>query len=359
MSTPHRAPQFQVSPHNPCGLEGIDFVEFVSPRPEVLDALFKAFGLSKTMTHAHRPIDLYQQGDISFLVNRDPESFSASFGALHGPSISSMGWRVKDGGAALAAAVRGGAKPRDAGDLSSGGAAVPTIYGIGDSLLYFIDRWRDSNKWEKLGFLKLEQPELVPSKGFVAIDHLTNNVEKGTLQTWSHFYKSVFGFEEVRYFDIRGAKTGLTSFALRSPCGYFCIPINEGTDKKSQINEYLEEYRGPGIQHLAFLSEDILSSLAQLEGTPIEMLDMDTEYYAEVFQRVPNVTESHAELQRRHVLVDGDADGYLLQIFTKNLIGPIFIELIQRKNHLSFGEGNFGALFRSIERDQQKRGYLD
>lgn len=354
-----RPPQFQTSAHNPCGLEGIDFVEFVSPRPDVLDALFKGFGLSKTMTHASKPIDLYQQADITFLVNRDPASFAASFGALHGPSISSMGWRVKNGAQALAAATRGGARVREGGDLTEAGRALPVIYGIGDSLIYFVERWADAGKWERLGFKKLDVPEVVPAKGFTAIDHLTNNVEKGTMKQWADFYKSVFGFEEVRYFDIRGAKTGLTSFALRSPCGYFCIPINEGTEKKSQINEYLDEYKGPGIQHIAFLTDDILGSLKKLEGTPIEMLDMDDEYYQDVFKRLPQVTEDKAEIQRRNVLIDGDDEGYLLQIFTRNIIGPIFIELIQRKNHLSFGDGNFGALFRSIEREQQKRGYLD
>jgi 4-hydroxyphenylpyruvate dioxygenase len=181
-------------------------------------------------------------------------------------------------------------------------------------------------------------------------------VHKGTMETWANFYKSVFGFEEVRYFDIRGAKTGLTSYALRSPCGFFCIPINEASEAKSQINEYLEEYKGPGIQHLAFLTDDILGSLKQLEGTPIDMLDMDDQYYRDVFAKFPDITEDKDEVKRRNVLIDGDEQGYLLQIFTKNLIGPIFIELIQRKNHSSFGEGNFGALFRSIERDQQKRG---
>jgi 4-hydroxyphenylpyruvate dioxygenase len=170
----------------------------------------------------------------------------------------------------------------------------------------------------------------------------------------------VFGFTQVRYFDIRGVRTGLTSFALRSPDGSFCIPINEGSDRAgdglSQIDEYLDEYGGPGIQHLAFLTDDLLGSLRRLEGSPIETLDIDDDYYATVFDRVPGVTEDRDELRRRNVLVDGDPDGYLLQIFTRNLIGPIFIEMIQRRNHRSFGEGNFGALFRSIERDQQRRG---
>jgi 4-hydroxyphenylpyruvate dioxygenase len=180
------------------------------------------------------------------------------------------------------------------------------------------------------------------------------------MQKWASFYKDVFGFTEVRYFDIRGVKTGLTSYALRSPCGKFCIPINEADEKKSQINEYIDEYRGPGIQHLAFLTDDVLASLRKLEGsTKISFLDIDDEYYRDVFERVPNVKEDKGDIRRRNVLVDGDDQGYLLQIFTKNLCGPIFIELIQRNNHSSFGEGNFGALFRSIERDQAKRGVFD
>lgn len=352
-------PQFPVSQSNPCGLDGLDFVEFVSPEPARLDALFKAFGFSKTMRHANKPIDLYQQGDITFLVNREPSSFAASFGKVHGPSICSMGWRAKDAAKARDVAVERGGKSRPEGDFLVDGRPQPAIFGIGDSLIYFVDTYRQTDTWTRRGFVKLEQPELVPDKGFLALDHLTNNVEKGTMQKWASFYKQVFGFEEVRYFDIRGAKTGLTSFALRSPCGRFCIPINEADEKKSQINEYLEEYKGPGIQHLAFITDDILASLRKLEGSPIEMLDMDDAYYAEVFGRVPHVTEDKVELRKRNVLVDGDDQGYLLQIFTRNLVGPIFIELIQRKNHSSFGEGNFGALFRSIERDQQKRGVFD
>jgi 4-hydroxyphenylpyruvate dioxygenase len=354
-----KAPQFAVSASNPVGLDGIEFVEFVSARPEALEALFKGFGLSKVARHLDHPVDLYEQADIHFLVNRAPRSFAAGFAQQHGPSISSMGWRVKDAQKALEVAVARGARARPEGDFKVDGKPVPAIYGIGDSLIYFIDGYTHADKYERLGFAKLEKPEMVPSKGFLAIDHLTNNVEKGTMQAWASFYKSVFGFEEVRYFDIRGAKTGLTSYALRSPCGHFCIPINEADEKKSQINEYLDEYKGPGIQHLAFLTDDILSSLQLLEGTPIEMLDMDDDYYKVVEAKFPQVTESLAEIKRRNVLVDGDEKGYLLQIFTKNLIGPIFIEIIQRKNHYSFGEGNFGALFRSIERDQARRGVFD
>ena len=204
----------------------------------------------------------------------------------------------------------------------------------------------------------LARPEKVEAMGFLSIDHLTNNVEKGSMQKWASFYKDVFDFEEVRYFDIRGAQTGLTSYALRSPCGKFCIPINEGSERKSQINEYLEEYKGPGIQHLAFLTDDILYSLDRLEGSDIQTLDIDDENYRDIFNKFPQVAEDHQRLRDHNILVDGDEKGYLLQIFTKNLVGPIFVEIIQRRNHYSFGEGNFGALFRSIERDQMKRGYL-
>ncbi len=351
--------KFPVSTNNPCGLDGIDFVEFVSPDPTRLEQLFKAFGFSKTMKHAQKPVDLFQQGDIAFLINREPRSFAATFGAIHGPSICSMGWRTRDANKASAAATERGGRIRPEGDYMLDGRPVPAIYGIGDSLIYFVDAYGDPKKWERMGFEKLANPEMVEGKNFTTIDHLTNNVEKGTMATWAGFYKRVFGFDEVRYFDIRGAKTGLTSYALRSPCGHFCIPINEADEKKSQINEYLEEYKGPGIQHLAFETSNILESLKKLEGSPIEMLDIDGEYYKDIFTKLPQVTEDRAEIQRRNVLVDGDEHGYLLQIFTKNLIGPIFIEIIQRKNHYSFGEGNFGALFRSIERDQAKRGVFD
>lgn len=345
---------------NPIGLNGIEFVEFASPRPDELHKLFLAFGFSRTMRHVTRQIDYYNQSDIHFLVNREPSTFAESFSRVHGPSICSMGWRVHDSQKALAAAKARGAKACLRGDLfDADGEPVPAIYGIGDSLIYFIEEKFTREGYHQLGFRPHPTPDRRTPKGFAFIDHLTNNVPQGTMLRWSEYYKSVFGFTEVRYFDIRGAKTGLTSYALRSPCGKFCIPLNEGTEAKSQINEYLDEYKGPGIQHLAFATEDILSSLRSLEGSGISTLDIDDEYYATIYDRVPNVTEDRSEIRRLNVLVDGDDDGYLLQIFTKNVVGPIFIEIIQRKNHLSFGEGNFGALFRAIERDQQRRGYLE
>ena len=343
---------------NYCGLTGIDFIEFSSPTPGALHELFLAFGFSRVMRHKTKKIDYYRQNDIHFFLNFEPNSFSENFQKTHGPSITSMGWRVKDRHEAQKVALEKGAKPGE-GDYQYKNETLPSIYGIGDSLLYFVDDYTNPRIYEEMGFESLDKPDIVQSKGFISVDHLTNNVKQGEMEKWANFYKDIFGFTEVRYFDIRGSKTGLLSYALQSPCKSFCIPINEGTDSKSQINEYLEEYKGAGVQHLAFITHDICQSLDKLKDTPIETLTMDDEYYEEVFDRVPNVTEDHNELQKRQILVDGDLKGYLLQIFTKNLIGPIFIEIIQRKNHFNFGEGNFGALFRSIERDQQERGYLD
>lgn len=343
---------------NPIGLDGIEFIEFSSDQPQKLEVLFLEFGFSKLYEHSAAGIDYFKQGDIHFLVNRHADSFGRKFAKMHGPCVSSMAWRVKDSKAAHQEAIKRGAKDAtEFGDYTyTDGMKVKAIYGIGESLLYFIEP--RSDLYSNLGFKTHKEPKIVKDKGFEVVDHLTNNVHKGTMEHWANFYKNVFGFEEVRYFDIRGVKTGLTSFALRSPCGKFCIPINEGTDKKSQINEFLEEYNGPGVQHIAFLTRNIIGSIDALKGSSIETLDIDDDYYQEVFKRVPNVKEDHKKLQQQQILIDGDEDGYLLQIFTKNLVGPIFIEVIQRNNNQTFGEGNFGALFRAIERDQEKRGYL-
>lgn len=337
---------------NPTGLKGIEFVEYCSKDPDMLYKLFKEFGFSRISNSEGNELVFYKQNDINFIINNKKQGHSFTFATEHGPSIGSMGLRVEDAKKAHDVAVANGARS------AQGEYDMPAIYGIGDSLLYFVDRHEDPDFYKSLGLTDESNQELVEHKGFYRIDHLTNNVHKGEMEKWSNFYKDTFGFTEVRYFDIKGAKTGLVSYALQSPCKTFCIPINEGTEKHSQINEYLEEYNGPGIQHIAFLSDDIVKSLKAMQSTSIDTLDIDDEYYAEVFDRVPNVTEDHQELKDLQILVDGDDEGYLLQIFTKNIIGPIFIEIIQRKGHDSFGEGNFGALFRSIERDQMKRGYL-
>lgn len=338
---------------NYCGLKGIAFLEFSSETDFALGEMFETFGFSRVRRHNSGNIELWKQNDIVFLWNTGG-GFAQNFRDAHGPSICGMGFFVEDASAAYKTALDRGARAFDPAD-GKAEFDLPAVYGIGDSLIYFID--------EKTGFFEREwaqhpEPKLVDDKGFQVIDHLTNNVHKGTLEQWSAFYKDIFGFEEVRHFDIRGEETGLFSYALRSPDGSFCIPINEGTEEKSQIEEYLREYDGPGIQHVAFHAKDLVSSMDAMSDTNIEFLDIDDEYYEEVFDRVPNVTEDHQRIQDHNILVDGDDEGYLLQIFTKNLVGPIFIELIQRKGHDSFGEGNFGALFRSIERDQRARGVL-
>lgn len=356
-------PESAVATANPIGLCGIAFTEFCGDGAVDLDRLFLAFGFSRLRRHPLLDVTYYRQNDIHFLINRTQQGFSARFAARHGPSICAMGWRVRNAAQALAAALARGARAAAANDKSY---PYPAIYGIGDSLIYFIEHDAGGRTGEEAGsdaiwqrdFVALEQPFVQADKGFLTVDHLTNNVPPGEQQHWANFYKAIFGFTEVRYFDIQGVKTGLTSYALRSPDGSFCIPINQPKDDKDQIAEYLREYRGPGVQHLAFLTRDILASLDQLDHNAIETLDIDSDYYRDVFDRVPKVKEDRARIAQHQVLVDGDEQGYLLQIFTKNLIGPIFIELIQRENNLSFGEGNFGALFRSLEKDQERRGVI-
>lgn len=343
---------------NPLGLLGIDFIQFSSGDPKALADLFFAFGFSKIGKHSTKAIEYYRQEDIHFFLNQEPSGASHEFSKKHGPSISAMGWRFRYPEEAFKLAVQRGARPATGEFTIHGKKAVPAIFGIGDMIIYFLDVNQHSTYYRDFDFRIHPQSKIIQSKGFQAIDHLTNNVPQGQMQEWANYYKSIFNFTEVRYFDIRGTKTGLTSYALKSPCGSFCIPINEGTESKSQINEYLEEYKGPGIQHLAFLTEDILSSLDQLQNSKIQTLDIDDQYYADIFKKFPHVKENNERIRSHNVLIDGDENGYLLQIFTKNLIGPIFIEIIQRRNHFSFGEGNFGALFRSIEREQMKRGYL-
>jgi 4-hydroxyphenylpyruvate dioxygenase len=235
---------------NPVGILGFEFVEFSSDSPQKLADIFKDLGFSKLKRHESLAVDYYKQGDIHFLVNVQPGGFAKDFSALHGPCVSATGWRVADADKAFAAAIQRGAKPAPKSDYSRHGKKVPALVGVGDSVIYLIDDTKNQGRYNELGFVDLPTPETVPSKGFALMDHLTNNVYQGELKPLSDFYKNVFGFEEVRYFDIRGQKTGLVSFALRSPCGSFCIPINEGTESKSQINEYLREYKGAGIQHI-------------------------------------------------------------------------------------------------------------
>ncbi len=344
---------------NPVGIKGFDFIEFSSPEPEKMHKLFTILGFSRLKTHKSKSIDYYKQNDIHFFLNTEPDSFAKTFTGSHGPCACSTGWRVENASEAQRIAIERGAKLANCGDyVSIDGKAIPAIYGVGGSLIYFVDQRMGETQLENLGFEDLDQPDIVESKGFHLIDHLTNNVFKGELEPLANFYKNVFGFEEVRFFDIKGEETGLLSYALRSPCGSFCIPINEGTEAKSQINEYLREYKGQGIQHIALLTPNIMKVMESINPKDLKTLDIDDDYYDEVFQRLPQVKEDKTKIKNFNLLVDGDEKGYLIQIFTENVIGPIFFEFIQRNNHYGFGEGNFAALFRAIERDQKRRGVL-
>ncbi len=338
---------------NTLGMTGLAFIEFASPKPDELDSLFSALGFSCTARHRSTELYAYTQGGVRFFVQRERGTFAERFAEQHGPSVSALGIAFVDPHKAYETAVARGARPFVATKNGAGSFDVPAVYGIGDSVVYFVDS-RAGLTRELVSF---ESPRVVPPLGFFAVDHLTNNVPKGALAETAEFYRRVFDFEEIRAFDIDGQKTGLYSFALRSPCGTFSIPINEDKGARGQIAEYLEEYRGAGVQHVALATRDILGTLDALGGR-VETLSIDDGYYEEAFARVPNVREPRNAIRDHQVLVDGDERGYLLQVFTKNVIGPIFFELIQRENHTSFGEGNFSALFRSIERDQERRGVV-
>lgn len=344
--------------NNPCGLDGVEFVEYTGSSSQHYSDLFPRWGFKKVSEIPGKKLELYRQNDINFIVNTEPGTFATEFTKLHGPSICSTGFRVDDAEKAFATAVERGARPYTGTDAQKGATPFPAVYGIGDSLIYFIDKKNAKKLYTEI--FKIADKDLkIPGVGFQIVDHFTNNVPRGEMQKWCDFYTNIFGFRETRYFDIRGKSTGLFSKVMRSPDGKFAVPINEPSDTKSQIQEYLDEYKGSGIQHLAFLTENIVPTLQDLRTKNIEFLTPPPKSYYEMLNdRVPNVSEDLKTLQQHAILVDGDHEGYLLQIFSKNLIGPIFYEVIQRKNHTGFGDGNFQALFDAIERDQQERGYL-
>ena len=341
---------------NPIGLDGIDFVEFSTSEPKTMTKLFEQFGFRHVANHKSKKIELYRQGDVNFLLNTETKCFAADFRKAHGPSICSMGFRVKDQNAAIREATARGARQFE--NQTATTFAVPTMYGIGDSLVYFVDTYGSKGSLFESEFDWLSNDHQHKGFGYTMVDHLTNNVPAGKMQEWCDFYTKIFGFTERRYFDIRGKKTGLISKVMASADGKICIPINEPTDKKSQIQEYLDEYKGPGIQHLALLTSDICPSVARVREQGVQFLDVPDTYYEMLHERVPNVTEKTDRLRELKILVDGDKGGYLLQIFTKNIVGPIFFEVIQRKGHDGFGDGNFQALFDAIERDQMQRGVV-
>ncbi len=342
---------------NPMGTDGFEFVEYTAPNPEDLRTLFAKMGFREVARHRSKNVTLHRQGDVNFLINAEPNSFAQQFARDHGGSICAMGFRVKDAAKAFRRALELGARPgpSTAGPMELN---IPSIRGIGDSLIYLVDRYGVSSIYD-VDFLPVETTEDQDSPGLQLIDHLTHNVARGNMDVWSGFYERLFNFREIRYFDIEGKKTGLLSRAMTSPCGKIRIPINESQDDKSQIEEYLREYRGEGIQHIALSTADIYRTVDRLRGNGVVFQDTPDSYYEGVAARVAGHKESLAELKQRRILIDGSAkDGMLLQIFTANVIGPIFFEIIQRKGNEGFGEGNFKALFESIELDQIRRGVV-
>ena len=354
---------------NPMGTDGFEFIEYAAPDPRAMGELFERLGFKAIARHRHKNVLLYRQGGINFIVNAEPDSFAQRFARLHGPSICAIAFRVADAKAAYERAVSLGAWGY-AGTAGPGELNIPAIKGIGDSLIYLIDRWRGKGgrKPGEIGdigfydvdFDPLPGAELDPAgHGLKYIDHLTHNVHKGRMKEWADFYERLFGFREIRYFDIEGQVTGVKSKAMTSPCGRIRIPINEeGTEKAGQIQEYLDRYHGEGIQHVALGSSDLFRTVDMLRAKGVKLLDTVDTYYELVDKRIPGHGESLAELKKRGILVDGKAGELLLQIFSENQLGPIFFEFIQRKGNEGFGEGNFKALFESIELDQKRRGVL-
>ncbi len=342
---------------NPMGTDGFEFVEYTAPDPELLRTLFERMGFPVAARHRSKNVTLHRQGDINFIINAEPGSFGQRFAQQHGPSACAMAFRVKDAAAAFKRAVELGATPvrTPVGPMEIN---IPAIEGIGGSIIYLVDRYGDRTIYD-VDFVPVAAPTPSRSAGLALIDHLTHNVHRGNMDKWSGFYERLFNFREIRYFDIEGRKTGLLSRAMTSPCGKIRIPINESQDDKSQIEEYLREYHGEGIQHIALSTEDIYGTVDQLRRNGIDFQDTPDTYYEGVDARVHGHREPLGELERRRILIDGSAqDGILLQIFTKNVIGPIFFEIIQRKGNEGFGEGNFRALFESIELDQERRGVI-
>ena len=344
---------------NPMGTDGFEFVEYTAPDPQLLRDLFERMGFPIRARHRSKNVTLHGQGGINFIINAESDSFAQQFARKHGPSACAMAFRVKDAAFAYRRALELGAKPgpQNAGPMELN---IPCIEGIGGSLIYLVDRYGDRSIYD-VDFRPVAPPPGAEEAGLTLIDHLTHNVRRGNMNVWAGFYEQLFNFRETRYFDIEGKQTGLFSRAMTSPCGKIRIPINESQDDKSQIEEYLREYHGEGIQHIALATDDIYRTVDVLRGHGIAFQDTPDTYYEGIAARVPGHGEPLEELRRRRILIDGNpqkGEGLLLQIFTANVIGPIFFEIIQRKGNEGFGEGNFRALFESIELDQMRRGVI-
>jgi 4-hydroxyphenylpyruvate dioxygenase len=360
---------------NPMGTDGFEFVEYAAPDPKAMGALFEHMGFRAIARHRHKDVTLYRQGDINFIINAEPDSFAQRFARQHGQSVCAIAIRVDDAAFAYKRALELGAWGFDnhTGPMELN---IPAIKGVGDSLLYFVDRWRGKGATRgaragSIGDISIYDVDFVAipgtdsqpvGHGLTYIDHLTHNVHRGRMKEWASFYENLFNFREVRYFDIEGKHTGLKSKAMTSPCGKIRIPINESSDDKSQIAEYLDAYHGEGIQHIALGTDNIYHSIERMREAGIAFQDTIDTYYELINRRLPHHGEDLDALRRLRILVDGhsteESRELLLQIFTQTVIGPIFFEIIQRKGDQGFGEGNFRALFESIELDQIKRGVL-
>jgi 4-hydroxyphenylpyruvate dioxygenase len=349
---------------NPMGLMGFEFVEFASPLPGVLEPVFAQMGFSLVAHHRSKDVDLYRQGHINFIINREPRSAAAYFAAEHGPCACGMAFRVKNAHQAYALALEKGAQPLDipTGPME---LRLPAIKGIGGAALYLIDRYADGESIYDIDFNFIEGAARHPTgHGLKIIDHLTHNVYRGRMAYWAQFYERIFNFREIRFFDIKGEYTGLTSKAMTAPDGMIRIPLNEeASGGAGQIEEFLMQFNGEGIQHIALLSDDLLATIDSIRqaGVPL-MTAPPATYYEMLAERLPQHGEDVPALQTRGILLDGVASGgerrLLLQIFSQTLLGPVFFEFIQRKGDDGFGEGNFKALFESLERDQIRRGVL-
>ena len=360
---PHDAPRAAISDENPAGTDGFEFVEFAHEEADKLETLFTRMGYSPVAKHKTKNITVWRQGDINYILNAEPSSHGMKFVEKHGPCAPSMAWRVVDAKHAFDHAVSKGAEPYLGDDKT---LDVPAIVGIGGSLLYFIDTYGETGSAYDAEFDWLGERDPAPEGvGFYYLDHLTHNVYRGNMDKWWDFYRDLFGFKQIHFFDIAGKITGLVSRAITSPCGKIRIPLNESTDDKSQIEEYLRKYKGEGIQHIAVGTDGIYDATDKLAANDLKFMPGPPEtYYEKSHERVHGHDEPIERMKTHGILIDGEGvvDGgttkILLQIFSKTVIGPIFFEFIQRKGDEGFGEGNFRALFESIEEDQIRRGVL-
>lgn len=341
--------------NNPCGLDGFAFLEFSGPDKERLQQQFIDMGFQATAQHKTQDITLYQQGDIQFIVNAAADNQASEHAKTHGAGACAMGFKVHDAQAAFEHALANGGRAFD--DCQHAHHGLPAIQAIGGSVIYFVDDKHQpfAQDWD------IKATATIPGNGLQVIDHLTHNVFRGNMDKWAQFYESIFNFQQIRYFDIKGKMTGLVSRALGSPCGKIKIPLNESKDNKSQIEEFLHDYHGEGIQHMALTTDNIYETVHTLRQQGVKFLNVPTTYYEMLPDRLPWQQEPVDELMEEQILIDGEAtpkDGLLLQIFTENIFGPVFFEIIQRKGNQGFGEGNFQALFEAIERDQIRRGTL-